>query len=436
MAKYHKIIKIEDDSIAYEMGIEVGDKLLSINDTEIEDVFDYRYLINDEFITVLIEKSDGQQWELEIDKDYDEDLGVEFEESLMDNYKSCRNKCIFCFIDQMPPGMRETLYFKDDDSRLSFLQGNYITLTNMKDKDLDRIINYRLEPINISVHTTNKELRCKMLNNRFAGDIMDRLTKLYEGEIHMNSQIVCCKGWNDGKELDKTIEDLSMYIPYLQSLSVVPMGQTKFRDGLEKVPMFSKEESLQVVKQIESWQEKFLEKYGVRFVYASDEWYLTAGLDVPDDNSYEGYMQLENGVGMVRLLQDEVTNYLNELEGDDRKRTLSIATGSLASGVIKNQVNKIRQKYSNVGVNVYTVINDFFGHDITVAGLLTGQDIIKQLKDKDLGDKLLLPSVLLKSGETVLLDDIDIKDIEDSLGISVEIVDSESGEDFVKHIIE
>jgi len=417
------------------MGIEVGDTLISINGQDIDDVFDYRYLINDEFITVIIRKTDGEEWELEIEKDYDEDLGIGFGESLMDCYKTCRNKCIFCFIDQMPPGMRDTLYFKDDDSRLSFLQGNYITLTNMKEKDIQRIITYKLEPINISVHTTNPELRCRMLNNRFAGNIMDNLTTLYEGEIHMNSQIVCCKGWNDGKELDRTIEDLAMYIPYMQSLSVVPMGQTKFRDGLEQVPMFSKEDCIEIINQIERWQQHFLNKYGVRFVYASDEWYIQAGREVPADECYEGYMQLENGVGMVRLLQDEVTEYMATLEGDNKPRTLSIATGQLATGVIKKQVEKIQAKYPNIKVNVYTIINDYFGHDITVAGLLTGEDIIKQLKDKELGDKLLLPSVLLKSGETVLLDDLDIKDIENSLRIQVHIVDSENGKAFVDGIL-
>lgn len=435
MAKYHKIVKVEEDSIGSELGIEPGDLLISINNQEIEDIFDYRYLINDEYITVLIRKPDGEEWELEIEKEFEEDLGIDFEESLMDCYKSCKNKCIFCFIDQMPPGMRETLYFKDDDARLSFLQGNYITLTNMKDKDLDRIINYKLEPINISVHTTNPELRCKMLNNRFAGNIMDRLTKIYEGEIHMNSQIVCCKGWNDGKELDRTIEDLSMYVPYMQSLSVVPMGQTKFREGLAQVEMFNKEDCLQVIRQIEGWQAKFLKQFGTRFVYASDEWYIQAGLEVPEEDNYEGYMQLENGVGMVRLLQQEVSDYLETLEGDDRVRKVSIATGELATGVIKKQVEKVQDKFPNVEVNVYTIINDFFGHDITVAGLLTGQDIIRQLKDKDLGDKLILPSVLLRDGENILLDDYDIDEISKQLGIEVLISDSESGESFVESII-
>lgn len=435
MANYHEIIAIENDSIASELGIEVGDLLVSINDNEIEDVFDYRYLINDEYITVLIQKPDGEEWELEIEKDYNEDLGIEFKESLMDCYKSCRNKCIFCFIDQMPPGMRDTLYFKDDDSRLSFLQGNYITMTNMKDADIDRIIKYKLEPINISVHTTNSQLRCKMLNNRFAGNIMDNLTKLYEGEIEMNSQVVCCKGWNDGKELEKTIEDLAMYIPYMKSLSVVPMGQTKYRDGLVQVELFNKEDSLNIIKQVEALQQKYLEKYGIRFVHVSDEFYIQAGLDVPQDEEYEGYAQLENGVGVTRLLQDSVTEYLSQLCGDDRKRKVTIATGKLAYGIIKKQTEKINAKFPNIEANVISIDNDFFGHDITVAGLLTGGDIIKQLKLIELGDKLLLPNVLLKSGETILLDDVDLDDIKKALNIEIEIVDAYSGKDFVESII-
>ncbi len=435
MASYHEIIEIEDNSIASELGIEVGDLLISINNKEIEDVFDYRYLVNDEYITVLIRKPDGEEWELEIEKDFDEDLGIEFKDSLMDCYKSCCNKCIFCFIDQMPPGMRDTLYFKDDDSRLSFLQGNYITLTNMKEKDIDRIIKYKLEPINISVHTTNKELRCKMLNNRFAGNIMDNLTKLYEGEIEMNSQIVCCKGWNDGKELEKTIEDLAMYIPYMRSLSVVPMGQTKYRENLVKVDMFNKEDSIKIVEQIERLQKKYLDKYGIRFVHASDEFYIQAGLEVPTDEEYEGYAQLENGVGVTRLLQDGVTDYLKEQDGDNRSRRLTIATGNLAYGIVKKQVAKINEKFPNVVVHVINIDNDFFGHDITVAGLLTGKDIIKQLKNIDLGSKLLLPSVLLKNGETILLDDVELKDIEEALDISIEIVQADDGKSFVDSII-
>jgi len=272
MSRQHVIDKIIPGSIADEMELEKGDILISINGKEIEDVFDYHYLVNDEYLLVVVQKADGEEWELEIEKDYEEDLGIEFENGLMDDYKSCSNKCIFCFIDQMPPGMRETLYFKDDDSRLSFLQGNYVTLTNMKDKDLDRIIQYKLAPINISVHTTNPTLRCKMLHNRFAGDSLKKIDRLFEAGIQMNGQIVLCKGVNDGDELERTISDLAHYLPYMESLSVVPVGLTKYRDGLYPLESFTKEDALEVIKTIEKWQNICMEKQGVHFVQASDEW--------------------------------------------------------------------------------------------------------------------------------------------------------------------
>ena len=268
----HLIKEVYPGSIAEELEIEPGDVLLSINDQSIEDVFDYRYMIKDEYIEVLIRKPDGEEWVLEIDKDYDDDLGIEFENQLMSDYKSCSNKCIFCFIDQMPPNMRETLYFKDDDSRLSFLQGNYITLTNMKEKDVDRIIKMQLAPINISVQTTNPELRCKMLNNRFAGEKLKFLDQLYEGHVEMNGQIVCCKGVNDGKELERTMDDLSKYLPFMRSVSVVPAGITKYRDNLYPLELFTKEEAGEIIDMIESRQKKYYEEYGLHFMHASDEW--------------------------------------------------------------------------------------------------------------------------------------------------------------------
>ena len=276
MSKKHIIDKIEPGSIAEEMELEPGDALISINGKEIDDVFDYHYLIHDEYLEVLIEKADGEPWELEIEKDYDEDLGIVFENGLMDNYKSCHNKCIFCFIDQMPKGMRETLYFKDDDSRLSFLQGNYVTLTNMKEKDLNRIIEYKLAPINISVQTTNPELRCKMLNNRFAGDALKKIDMLYEGGIEMNGQIVLCKGVNDGEELERSIRDLTKYLPYMESVSVVPVGLSKHREGLYPLEPFTKEDAREVLATIHKWQDKCMESHETHFVHASDEWYLLA----------------------------------------------------------------------------------------------------------------------------------------------------------------
>ena len=309
----HVIKEVYPGSIAQEMEIEPGDILLSINHEVIEDVFDYRYLIKDEYIEVVIRKPDGEEWLLEIDKEYDDDLGVEFENGLMSDYRSCSNKCIFCFIDQMPPGMRETLYFKDDDSRLSFLQGNYITLTNMKERDIERIIRMQLAPINISVQTTNPQLRCKMLNNRFAGDKLKYLQMLYDGHVEMNGQVVCCKNVNDGAELERTIRDLSRYLPFLRSVSVVPAGITKFREGLFPIELYTKEEAGAVIDMVESRQQEFYEQYGLHFIHASDEWYIIAGRDFPEEERYDGYIQLENGVGMMRMFINEFNEALEDV---------------------------------------------------------------------------------------------------------------------------
>lgn len=432
--KAHIIKEIEAGSIAEEMELTPGDELISINGTEIKDILDYHYLIKDEEITVLIRKPDGEEWELDIEKDYDEDLGIEFEEGLMDEYRSCRNKCIFCFIDQMPPGMRDTLYFKDDDARLSFLQGNYITLTNMSDDEIDRILFYKLSPINISVHTTNEELRCRMLHNRFAGTALEKIKRLKDGGITMNGQIVLCKGWNDGEELEKTMHDLAAFLPEMQSVSVVPVGLTKFREGLAELEGFSKEDSLQVLDTIHRWQNIFLTHYGTRFIYASDEWYIKAELPIPEADSYEGYPQIENGVGLIRSLQEEFKEYFEDLIGDDRTRTLSLATGVLAAPYIKQLIQKLNEKYPKVKVEVYTILNHYFGTDITVAGLITGGDITTQLNDQFLGDALLIPDVMLRNGETVLLDDVTVAEMENTLQTKIRIVQSD-GKSFIDSII-
>jgi putative radical SAM enzyme (TIGR03279 family) len=432
--KAHIIKEIEAGSIAEEMELSPGDELVSINGTEIKDVLDYHYLIKDEELTVLIRKPDGEEWELDIEKDYDDDLGIIFEEGLMDEYRSCRNKCIFCFIDQMPPGMRDTLYFKDDDARLSFLQGNYITLTNMSDEEINRILFYKLSPINISIHTTNEDLRCRMLHNRFAGSALEKIKKLKDAGIIMNGQIVLCKGWNDGEELEKTIHDLAAFLPEMESVSVVPVGLTKFRHGLEKLEGFTKEDSLIVLEQIHRWQNIFLTHYKTRFIYASDEWYLKAGLPLPGDEDYEGYPQLENGVGLIRSMQKEFDEQFDEVKGDDRSRNISLATGVLAAPVLEQMTSKLITKFPNICIKVYTILNNFFGSEITVAGLITGSDIVEQLKDKELGESLLLPDVLLRSGETVLLDDVTLEDIESALQTKIRIVQSD-GKSFIDSVI-
>ena len=438
--KQHVIDRIEPGSIAEEMEIEPGDILLSINGKEIEDVFDYHYLINDDYLEVLIQKPDGEQWELEIEKDYQEDLGIEFENGLMDDYKSCHNKCIFCFIDQMPKGMRETLYFKDDDSRLSFLQGNYVTLTNMKEKDLQRIIAYKLAPINISVQTTNPELRCKMLNNRFAGDALKKIDLLYEAGIEMNGQIVLCKGVNDGEELERSIRDLTKYLPYMESVSVVPVGLSKYREGLYPLEPFTKEDAIKVLETIHKWQKVCMDSHGTHFIHASDEWYLLAERELPQEENYDGYIQLENGVGMIRLLLDEFRAALKELliEGAEdvskENHRRSIATGYLAAPFVKQLAKECMERFPNYDIRVYPIRNDFFGDRITVSGLLTGQDLEAQLKTQELGEKLLLPCNLLRSGEEVFLDDMTLDELKTALQVEIDIVKS-SGQDLLEAML-
>lgn len=434
MKHEHMIKDVLPGSIADELGIEAGDKLISINNNEIEDVFDYHFYVNDEELVLLIEKPNGEEWELEIEKDYEEDLGIEFEQGLMDEYRSCHNRCMFCFIDQMPEGMRDTLYFKDDDSRLSFLQGNYVTLTNMSDHDIERIVRYHLEPINISFQTTNPELRCKMLHNRFAGDALKKVDTLYESGIQMNGQIVLCKGINDGEELERSIRDLSKYVPCLQSVSVVPVGLTKYREGLYPLEPFTREDAVKILDTIHRWQDKFYEEYGIHFIHAGDEWYILAGEEMPEEERYDGYLQLENGVGMLRLLENEFEEAYEKVDGDDRDRELSIATGFLAYPYIQKMASRIEEKYSNTQIHVYPIRNDFFGELITVSGLITGQDLIHQLQNQKLGDRLLLPCNMFRSQEEVFLDDITLAQVEDALQVRADIVKS-SGQDFIDVIV-
>ena len=421
----HVIAGVEPGSIAEELELEPGDVLLEINGNKIEDAFDYHYLMNEEYVELLVRKANGEEWELEIEKEFEEDLGLTFENGMMDEYRNCTNKCIFCFIDQMPPGMRETLYFKDDDTRLSFLQGNYVTLTNLSDHDVERIIKYKLSPINISFQTTNPELRCKMLHNRFAGRSLQIVDKLVEAGIVMNGQIVLCKGWNDGEELERSLKDLYGYLPNLQSVSIVPVGLSKFRDGLEPLEPFTPEDAKKVILQVQKWQEKAMEEYGVHFVHASDEWYLLAGEELPEEDSYDGYLQLENGVGMLRLLETEFHEALAMAKGSKKTQKVSIATGKLAAPFIRQLAEEMKVKFPNIGVKVYDITNEFFGERITVAGLITGQDLKKQLMDQDLGEKLLLPCHMLRSGEEVFLDDVTVSELSEYLKIPIEIVESD-----------
>ena len=456
------IKRILPGSIAEELNIKPGSRLLSVNGQEVEDIFDYQFLIADEYVELAIENPSGEVDIYPIEKDDEEEMGLEFENSLMDDYHSCCNRCIFCFIDQMPPGMRDTLYFKDDDSRLSFLQGNYITLTNMKEKDIERIIRYRMQPINISVHTTNPDLRCRMLRNKNAGNVLRFLDRLYEAGITMNGQIVLCRGINDGKELERTIRDLSSYAPVMESVSIVPVGLTRYREGLFPLEPISTDDAARVIDTAEYFQHELYERYGLHFIHASDELYLLAGRDFPEAQRYDGYLQLENGVGMMRLLQEEFRDALKErcvlppekilpAAGDGKNEAgpaiRTIATGKLAFPVIQSLVEEglamMREALSRhesrptakmPEIRVQAIENRFFGERITVSGLICGCDLIDQLKGKELGSELLLPVNMMRAGERYFLDDITIEQLEQELQIHAVIVPSD-GESLLKAIL-
>ena len=432
----HKIARVAEGSPAENAGLKPGDIIKKINNAELVDIFDYHYYSDDANITVELLHEDGTTNTVLVEKEEGEDLGVIFCNGLMDDYKSCSNKCAFCFIDQMPPGMRDTLYFKDDDTRLSFLQGNYVTLTNMKMADLDRIIAYKLGPINISVHATNPELRIKLLHNRFAGDILEKIKKLYDAEIPMNAQVVACPGLNDGKELDRTISDLLQFAPVMISMSVVPVGVTKFRDGLFPLRTYTKEEAGKVIDQIEHWQSVAMERFGNHFVQASDEWYILAERPLPEADRYDGFIQLENGVGMLRLLKEEVLDALEDIKRPllMRKRHVTIATGKLAAPFMRELADIITEKFNKVSVDVLAIRNDFFGEEITVSGLITGRDLIEQLSGRNLGASLLLSCTMLRSGEEVFLDDVTLSELSDALQVNTRIVQSD-GRDLVYAII-
>lgn len=418
-------------SIAEELSIEPGDILVSINGEKVKDVIDYKYLISDDFLLIEIQKPNGEVWEFDIEKDYNEDLGIIFTNPLIDKAKSCKNKCMFCFIDQLPPNMRDTLYFKDDDSRLSFLQGNFITLTNMSDEEIDRIIKYRLSPINVSVHTTNPELRVKMLKNKNAGKVYEILKRFHEANLEVNCQIVLVPGVNDGGELERTIDDLSMLFPTIESVAVVPVGITKYRKNLEQVRTYDKELALKLLDSIEKMQDKFLEKKATRFVFASDEFYCLTKCKLPSFDNYEGFPQYENGVGLMKSFEYEIDSQLEELKvNKDIKKKYIIATGTLAYDFIIKITNKIKNKFEGIEFTVVPIKNNFFGETITVSGLVTGNDLISQLKSYKNYDAVIIPKVMLKRDEEIFLDNSTIKDIEMELGIKI-LVSEVDGEKFI-----
>lgn len=423
----HVIGKVNSGSYAEKCGLLPGDLILSINGEPLIDVFDYRFNILSGKLEIEYQRGDEVRTVV-IDKDENADIGIEFENGLMDDYRSCRNKCIFCFIDQMPKGMRETLYFKDDDSRLSFLQGNYVTLTNLSERDIERIIKYRLEPINISFQTMNPELRCKMLNNRFAGESLSIAKRFYDAKITMNGQIVLCKGYNDKDELRYSIEKLMEYAPILESVSVVPVGLTKYREGLTKLEPFTSVEAKEVIETIEHYQNLCMEKFGMHFVHASDEWYINAGLDLPDEETYDGYLQIENGVGMLRSLINEFEDAFKEYAPKGIKKHFvkpfqaTVVTGLLAAPYIEKMARMVTSEYRNISLEVVAIRNDFFGENITVSGLLTAGDVIKQLKEHGYKKNILLPQNMLKADEAVFLDDITLSEFANKLDANVNVV--------------
>ena len=398
-------------------GIQAGDILVSINGHEIEDVLDYMFYAA-ENRTELVIKRGGEELTFKIRKSEYDDLGMQFESFLMDNKRSCSNKCIFCFIDQMPPGMRETLYFKDDDARLSFLQGNYVTLTNLTDKDVQRIIDMRLN-INVSVHTTNPELRCMMMHNRFAGEKLKYIRMIAESGLMLNCQIVCCPGINDGDELRRTLNDLYDLMPNIQSVAIVPVGVTKFREGLYPLTLFNEKTAGEAIDVIAEVQEKSLEKYGTRMAFAADEFYLIAKRPLPEGDFYEDYPQYENGVGLCRSLIDEVHSAIELAEYDGGKRKVTIACGTAVYPVQKSLAEDIMAAFPDVTVQVIPILNRFFGETITVTGLITAGDLIDQLKDKDLGDELLISKQMLKADEPIFLDDMHLDDVKAALNIKI-----------------
>ncbi|MBU3100406.1 MULTISPECIES: DUF512 domain-containing protein [Clostridium] len=435
----NQIAKILPGSIAEEIELEVGDRLISINGNKVIDIIDYKFLITDELLIIEIEKVDGEIIEIEFEKDYDEDLGIQFVDAILDRPKSCHNKCIFCFIDQLPDGMRDTLYFKDDDSRLSFFQGNFVTLTNMKEEDIDRIIRYKISPINVSVHTTDVELRKIMLNNKFAGNVYDRLKRLAKAGIKINCQVVACPGINNGVELIKTIEDLYKLYPSIENLAVVPVGVTKYREGLFNLTLYDKKTAAEEIESVKELQEKYIREIDSPFIRLSDEFYVVANIDVPCEKFYDGYSQLEDGIGMIRLLRSVIDEDIVKLKLNN-EGSFTFITGHSAYAEILKVAEKITACNNKINIDVKEIANVFFGETITVAGLLTGNDIIKQLTGEKLGEYLILPSNMFKSGyelgsneQQIFLDNVTVSDLEKRLNTKVLICDY-SGEDLINII--
>ena len=432
-----KVLAVLPHSIAQKAGIRGGDVLVSINQNEIRDVLDYRFYLTDTNVALTLTRG-GISYTVHVNKGEYDDIGLAFETPLMDKKHSCTNRCVFCFIDQLPPGMRESLYFKDDDDRLSFLHGNYVTLTNLKDEDIDRIIRMHISPVNVSVHTTNPELRVKMMKNKHAGEVLSYLGRMADAGIALCTQIVLCKGLNDGAELDRTLHDLIKYHPSLRSCAIVPVGLTKYREKLYPLEAFSPEECAAVIEQVNAYGDWCLKEYGTRIFYCSDEFYVRAGLPLPSEDYYEDYSQIENGVGMLTSMRSEFDmelDYLDELLPHFRApRTVSVITGTAAYNHILSLSQELMSRVKGLTVNVYPIVNNFFGESVTVAGLLTGGDVVNQLTGKNLGDELLFPTVMLRADGDVFLDDMTPAALSERLGVPVRATESD-GAKFISALL-
>lgn len=424
MSKNAVIKTVYSGSLAEEMGLCPGDAIVKINGSPVRDVLDYKFLSCDEEIEIEVLKKDGTCEIIDV-LAYYEDLGVEFENSLMDKPKSCANRCIFCFIDQLPKGMRETVYFKDDDARLSFLQGNYITLTNLSERDIERIIKMRISPVNVSVHTTDEALRIFMLKNKNAGKLYGIMRRFYENKITMNCQIVLCPEINDGEHLKKTVYDLAALYPYVNSVSIVPVGLSAHREGLFPLKSFTKDGFLKVIKEVESWQDEFLKKYKSRIVYLSDEFYLGASLPLPNEEYYEGYVQIENGVGLITSMKAEFDRAIEEVDEYTKKRHISVVTGEIAYDFICSLIRRLEEKFPSFKAEVYKIKNNFFGGGVSVTGLLCAGDIIEQIKGKNLGEELFISESMLRAGDDIFLDDVTLPQLEKELNVKITPVEND-----------
>ncbi len=420
------IASVAAKSPAAKARIKAGDTLVSINGRDIEDVLDYRFYMPDTRLTLVVERG-GKRKTMRLKKAEFDEIGLEFDTYLMDKQRACRNNCIFCFIDQLPSGLRESLYFKDDDSRLSFLFGNYITLTNLTEREISRIIEMHISPINISVHTTNPALRCRMMNNRFAGDCLDVLRRFVEAELTIQCQLVLVPGYNDGEELQRSLDDLAAYAPLVRSVAAVPVGLTKYREGLTPLRAFTKDEAADVIRRLTAMGDKMLATVGSRVFYPSDEWYIRAEQPIPTADFYDDFPQLENGVGMLALLKEQFCEALATCDSVPDSRRVVLATGVAAAPYLRALVAEATKKHPSLDATVVAIRNDFFGENITVSGLVTGRDLIAQLRDVPC-ERLLLPANMLRAQGDLFLDDVSWNEVAMTLGVSIEIVNETDGE--------